>query len=73
MATMLSSIRANRIMDYYDKVEDPKLRRIVRRSYSRLHGCIQKTLEKRNAERKKNGLPGMQYLEPKWLTNSIHI
>jgi len=73
IANQLGSVRANRLMAYYNKVQDEKLRNVVRKSYSRLHGCIQKTLEDRNAERKKNGQPGAQYLEPKWMTNSIHI
>jgi len=73
MGNQLGSVRANRIMAYYNKVKDEKLRKVVRKSYTRLHGCIQKTLEDRNAERKKNGQPGAQYLEPKWMTNSIHI
>jgi len=73
IANQLASVRANRLMAYYDKVQDKKLRKVVRKSYTRLHGCIQKTLEERNAERKKKQKSGAQYLEPKWLTNSIHV
>ena len=60
-------------MDYYDKVQDSELRRIVWESYSRFHGCIQKKLQRRNAERKRKNQLGLQRMEPKWLTNSVHV
>jgi len=72
IGNQLASVRTNRLMAYYYKIQDEKLRNVVERSYVRLHGCIQKTLEERNAERKKKQKSGAQYLEPKWLTNSIH-
>ncbi|XP_057301007.1 polyunsaturated fatty acid 5-lipoxygenase-like isoform X1 [Hydractinia symbiolongicarpus] len=69
----LSHFRANRIMDYYDRVNDKKLRYLVKRTYNRFNSCIQRSLQRRNARRKAAGYLGMQYLEPKWLTNSVHI
>jgi len=69
----LGNFRVNRLMDYYDKVQDEKLRGLVSKTYQKFQTCTQKTLEERNAERKKKGQLGMQYLEPKWMTNSVHI
>jgi len=71
--SILSNFRVNRIFDYYEKVKDKRFGELVRRSYHRMNGCIQKELSRRNAVRKKNGLLGYQYLEPRWLTNSVHI
>ena len=72
-ATQLQQFRANRIMGYYDNVRDLRLKRIVWESHVRFHGCLQKLLEERNAGRKEKKQLGMQQLEPKWLTNSVHI
>ena len=70
---MLGNFRANRIMDHYDKVQDPALGQLVWKYYRRFKSCIQKRLEKRNAERKKKSQLGYQFFEPKWLPNSVHI
>ena len=68
--TLIASFRANRLMDYFDKVQNS---RIVRRSFYRLNNCIQKTLEKRNKARELKSQMSYQYLEPKWITSSVHI
>ena len=70
---ILSSLRANRLFDYCEQVKDGRFKNLVRKSYYRLNGCVQNKLAKRNAERKAKNQLGYQYLEPKWLTNSIHI
>ena len=63
----------NRIFDYYEKVKDESFGELVRKHYHRMNGCVQKKLSERNAERKNDGRLGYQFLEPRWLTNSIHI
>ena len=70
---MLGNFRANRIMDHFDKVQDPSLGRLVWKYYRRFNSCIQTRLEKRNAERKNIFKLGYQFFEPKWLPNSVHI
>lgn len=72
-ASLVGNMRVNRIFDYHDKLTDWRLRALVLRFHGRMHGCVQRLLEKRNAERKFRNEMGLQYLEPKWLTNSVHI
>jgi len=71
--TVLSSFRVNRIFDYHEKVKDKKFGELVRKHHQRMHRCVQEKLARRNAQRKGKDLLGYQFLEPKWLTNSIHI
>ena len=60
-------------MEYHEVARHPKLRKVVKRSYDRLHNCIQSILENRNKQRLASGMLGFPYLEPKWLPNSVHI
>jgi len=69
----LTNFRYNRIFDYFGKVQDSKFSKLVRKTHHTFHTCLQKKLEERNAERKKQNKLGYQVLEPKWLTNSVHI
>ena len=72
-AELLGNMRINRIFDYYKKIEDKRLSKLIRKYHFHFHNCIQKLLERRNMKRKMKKQMGFQYLEPKWLTNSIHI
>lgn len=72
-ATFLGNTRINRIMDHYDKVGHDSLSLIIRKSYTRLHSCIQGILKKRNNERVANNQLPYRYLEPDWIPNSAHI
>ena len=69
----LASFRINRIFGYWEQITDQKFRQIVRKYQHRLITDVQKTLAERNAQRKAKNQLGYQYLEPRWLTNSIHI
>jgi len=69
----LASFRINRIFGYWEQITDQKFRKIIRKYQHRLIKNVQKTLAQRNAQRKANNQLGYQYLEPRWLTNSIHI
>ena len=60
-------------MGYASKVQDKKLKDIVQKTYQTLHGCIQKKMEEKEAERVKEGWRAYQFLQPKWMPNSIHI
>eukprot|EP00111_Clytia_hemisphaerica_P024561 TCONS_00072416-protein len=70
---MLNNFRVNRIFSYWKDITNPTYRRIVRKAFYRLNTIVQKKLETRNAERKAKNQLGYQIMEPKWLTNSIHI
>ena len=70
---ILGNIRINKLMEHYDKVQDPMLRNLTYTTYKRLHTCVQNILEKRNARRKAELKLTFQYLEPKWLANSVHV
>ena len=70
---LLGNLRVNRIMDHYDKIRHTRLSKLIRYHHRNLHVCIQKKLEKRNANRKEKKEMGFQYFEPKWLTNSVHV
>lgn len=72
LTIILSSIRVNRLFDYSKRMSDQKARCLVQDTYSRLHKCTQDILEARNKKRFENGDLTYQYLEPKWLANSIH-
>ena len=69
----LQSFRANRIFNYWEEITDKNFRKISRKYHHKLNVEVQQKLQKRNAERKAKNQLGFQYLEPKWLTNSIHI
>lgn len=71
--TILGNFRINRVFDYHAKVEDGRLKRMVKKYHDRFHKCLQPLLEARNKKRKEANQLGYQYFEPKWLTNSIHI
>ena len=62
----------NTLFDYYDKMSDEKARTLVKKTYVNFMTVIQTKLEARNKERFENGDLTYQYLEPKWLTSSIH-
>ena len=62
----------NKLFDYYDKMPDEKSRTLVKKTYVKFMTEIQSKLETRNKERFKNGDLTYQYLEPRWLTSSIH-
>ncbi|XP_002167264.2 polyunsaturated fatty acid 5-lipoxygenase isoform X1 [Hydra vulgaris] len=72
-AQILDSFRVNRLFDYSDKVVDKKFKHLVYKTYGKLNSCVQKKMETNNAKRKKLGQLTFQYIEPKWLTNSIHV
>lgn len=71
--SLLGNVRINRLFDYYPRIEDPKLAKVIKKYHKYFHECIQKVLEKRNAQRRSNGKLGFQYFEPKWVTNSVHV
>lgn len=73
VAVGLGFYRANALLDYYEKVRHPALKEVVHNQYKRFNDCVQKELEKRNANRKANNQLGYQYLEPKWIPSSIHV
>ncbi|XP_047133050.1 polyunsaturated fatty acid 5-lipoxygenase [Hydra vulgaris] len=73
LSVSLDSFRANRLMDYSDKVQDKRFKKLVQQTYCVLNSKVQKTLEQNNAERRAAGQLTFQYVEPKWLTNSIHV
>ncbi|XP_047133086.1 polyunsaturated fatty acid 5-lipoxygenase isoform X1 [Hydra vulgaris] len=73
LSVSLDSFRANRLMDYSDKVQDKKFKELVQQTYCVLNSKVQKILEQNNAKRKAAGQLTFQYVEPKWLTNSIHV
>ena len=54
------------------KTTDERVQILVLKTYNRLSTHIQSLLELRNLLRFKKGDLTFQYLEPKWLTNSIH-
>lgn len=68
----LAGIRVNRLFDYSKRITDERARVLVQKTYSRLNTCVQTILEARNQQRFERGDLTYQYLEPKWLTNSIH-
>ena len=70
---MLNNFRVNRIFAYWKDITNPTYRRIVRKAFYRMNTIVQKKLEARNAERKAKNQLGYQIMEPKWLTNSVHI
>ncbi|XP_066919919.1 polyunsaturated fatty acid 5-lipoxygenase-like [Clytia hemisphaerica] len=70
---LLANFRVNRIFSYWKDITNPTYRRIVRKAFYRLNTIVQKKLEARNAERKAKNQLGYQIMEPKWLTNSVHI
>ena len=67
-----AGIRANRLFDYSAQMADERAGKLVQDTYERLTKNIQEVLEKRNRQRFERGDLTYQYLEPKWLTNSIH-
>lgn len=69
----LAGIRVNRFFDYSKRMTDDKGRHLVEKTYKRLMKCIQEKLEAKNLGRFYRGDLTYQYLEPKWLTNSIHV
>ncbi|XP_066931954.1 hydroperoxide isomerase ALOXE3-like [Clytia hemisphaerica] len=69
---IIANVRINRIFDYWPGVTDLKYRALVRKAWFRMKE-VQKTLAKRNADRKAKNQLGYQYIEPRWLTNSVHI
>ena len=52
---------------------DEKARAIVDDTFRHFFTKIQPELAARNAKRFKEGKLTFQYLEPEWLTNSIHV
>ena len=72
-STKLGCFRANRLFDYFEKVQDKRFKDIVYKSYEKLRTCVQKNLEEENAKRLTAGDLTYQYLEPKWLANSVHV
>lgn len=68
----LSSLRINRLFDYGLKLPDRKGSNLVLKTFQKLNTCIQKQLESLNAKRHKKGDLTYQYMEPRWLPNSIH-
>ena len=72
LSFVLSSIRVNRLFDYSKRMSDQKARNLVHETFTRLNECVQQKLQARNKRRFQNGHLTYQYLEPKWLPNSIH-
>ena len=68
----LAGIRANRLFDYSKRITDKRARVLVQKTYNRLNTCVQTILEARNRQRFERDDLKYQYLEPKWLTNSMH-
>jgi len=69
----LSSLRLDKLFDYFNVLSDPQARSLVKSTFEFFHEDIQTTLEKRNAQRYREGKLTNQYMEPRWLTNSIHV
>ena len=69
----LSSLRLDKLFDYFHVLSDPQARSLVKDTFEYFHEDIQTTLEKRNAQRYREGKLTNQYMEPRWLTNSIHV
>ena len=67
-----AGIRLNRLFDYSKEMADERARKLVQETYDRLTKNVQEVLEKRNRGRFERGDLTYQYLEPKWLVNSIH-
>ena len=70
---LLGTLRMNKIFDYSSELTDEKARDIVEDTFSHFFTKIQPKLAARNAKRFKEGKLTFQYLEPEWLTNSIHV
>jgi len=68
----LGSIRVNRLFDYSSKMTSTKARCLVRDTYIELQTCVQKALAKKNQKRFENKDLTYQFMEPKWLPNSVH-
>ena len=67
-----AAIRVNQLSDYSKKMTDERAQILVLKTYNRLSTRTQSPLELRNLLRFKKGDLTFQYLEVKWLTNSIH-
>ena len=72
-AVILSGLRMNTLFDYYDKMADDKARGLVKKTYVKFMSDVQRKLEGRNQKRFSDGDLTFQYLEPRWLTSSIHV
>ena len=68
----LASFRVNRLFDYSKLLSDNKARCLVKSTHTSLNSCVQKKLEEANKKRFDRGDLTYQYMEPKWLPNSIH-
>ncbi|XP_047136503.1 polyunsaturated fatty acid 5-lipoxygenase isoform X1 [Hydra vulgaris] len=68
----LASFRLNQLFDYSKKMSHSESRKLIREKFKKLNTCIQQELSARNRDRFKNGDLTYQYMEPRFIPNSIH-